>query len=220
VSCSTCKNGMQATILGLQWSILFPCATGWQCFVVCFATLSASQITQYRMARWLVNNELEVIWTEAVLSQHSFGRTEEGSKETSPDSRNKDRVSKQTFTEQVWVLFYFVILLSGVRLSPLCTAATTGLLYQSQMIDVGDCGAIYGMKIGKGNLSTRRKRAPVPLCPPQIPQVLHCAPTHAAAVETQWLTAWAIARPSIDVTGGWLILWVRDREYYNIQTIE
>jgi hypothetical protein len=33
------------------------------------------------------------------------------------------------------------------------------------MIDEGDCG----MKIGRGNRSTRRKPAPAPLCPPQIP---------------------------------------------------
>jgi hypothetical protein len=31
---------------------------------------------------------------------------------------------------------------SGVRLSPLGTAATSGLLYQPQMRDEGDCGAI------------------------------------------------------------------------------
>lgn len=29
-----------------------------------------------------------------------------------------------------------------------------------------DCGAVAGMKIGKGRRSTRRKPAPVPLCPP------------------------------------------------------
>jgi hypothetical protein len=34
------------------------------------------------------------------------------------------------------------------------------------MIDEDDCGAIGGMK---GNRSTRRKPAPAPLCPPQIP---------------------------------------------------
>jgi hypothetical protein len=39
-----------------------------------------------------------------------------------------------------------IIILSGVRLSPLGTATTTGLLYQPQMIDVGDCGAIGGIK--------------------------------------------------------------------------
>jgi hypothetical protein len=38
-----------------------------------------------------------------------------------------------------------------VGLSPLGTAATSGLLYKPQMIDEGDFGAIGGMKIGKGN---------------------------------------------------------------------
>jgi hypothetical protein len=58
---------------------------------------------------------------------------------------------------------------------PLCggtlgTVATTGLLYQPWMVGGGgDCGVIGGMKIGGGNRSTRRKPAPVPLCPPQIP---------------------------------------------------
>jgi hypothetical protein len=37
------------------------------------------------------------------------------------------------------------------------------------MMGEGDCGAIGGMKIGKGNRSTRRKPAPASLCPPQIP---------------------------------------------------
>jgi hypothetical protein len=37
-----------------------------------------------------------------------------------------------------------------VGLSPLGTAATSGLLYKPQMIDEGDCGAIGGMKIGRG----------------------------------------------------------------------
>jgi hypothetical protein len=49
------------------------------------------------------------------------------------------------------------------------TAATSGLLYKPQMTEEGDCGAIGGMKIGRGNRSTRRKLAPAPLCPPQIP---------------------------------------------------
>jgi hypothetical protein len=55
---------------------------------------------------------------------------------------------------------------SGVGLSPLGTAATVGLLYQPQMIDEGVCGAIGGMKIGRGNQSTRRKPSPAPLGPP------------------------------------------------------
>jgi hypothetical protein len=45
----------------------------------------------------------------------------------------------------------FFIIPSGVRLNQLGTVATTGLLYQPQMIDDGDCGAIGGMKIGRGN---------------------------------------------------------------------
>jgi hypothetical protein len=38
-------------------------------------------------------------------------------------------------------------------------------------MDDDDCGTAGGM-IGKGNRSTRRKPALVPLCPPQIPSVL------------------------------------------------
>jgi hypothetical protein len=44
-----------------------------------------------------------------------------------------------------YMLFFF--LLSGVGLSPLGIATTSGLLYKPQMIDEGDCGAIGGMKI-------------------------------------------------------------------------
>jgi hypothetical protein len=46
-----------------------------------------------------------------------------------------------------FTLSIFSIILSGVRLSPLGTAPTTGLLYQSQMIDDGD----PRMKIGRRN---------------------------------------------------------------------
>jgi hypothetical protein len=56
------------------------------------------------------------------------------------------------------------------------------------MIGEGDCGAIGGMKIGRGNRSSRRKPAPAPLCPPQFP-LDH---TRAAAVGNQRLTARAI----------------------------
>jgi hypothetical protein len=60
------------------------------------------------------------------------------------------------------------------------------------MIDEGDCGAIGGMKIGRGKRSTRRKPAPAPLCPPQIPYDQTRARTLAAAVRSQRLTAWAM----------------------------
>jgi hypothetical protein len=72
-----------------------------------------------------------------------------------------------------------------------------GLLYQPWMIDDDDdeCGAIGGMRIGRGNQSSRRKLNPVPLCPPQIPHDLTWARTRAAVVGSWWLTAWAMARP-------------------------
>jgi hypothetical protein len=81
------------------------------------------------------------------------------------------------------ILFFLLLLVS-----PLGTAATTGLLYQPQMIDDGDCGEIGGMKIGSGNRSTRRKPAPAPLCPPQIHDQTR-ARTRTAAVTSQRLTA-------------------------------
>jgi hypothetical protein len=62
------------------------------------------------------------------------------------------------------------------------------------MIDDYDCGAIGGIKIGKGNRSTPRKPAPVPLCPPQIPHDLTRARSRAAAVRSRRLSARAMAR--------------------------
>jgi hypothetical protein len=64
-----------------------------------------------------------------------------------------------------------------------------GLLYQPQMIDDDERGAIDGMRIGKGNRSTLRKPAPMLLCPPQIPHDLTWARTRAAAVGSRRLTA-------------------------------
>jgi hypothetical protein len=71
--------------------------------------------------------------------------------------------------DEMKFLFYLFsidfVFFSGVGLSPLGTAAISGLLYKPQMIDEGECGAIGGTKIGRGNRSTRRKPAPAPLCP-------------------------------------------------------
>jgi hypothetical protein len=69
------------------------------------------------------------------------------------------------------------------------------LLYHPQMIDDDDCGAIGGMKIDRGNRSTRRKPVPVPLCLPQIPHDLTLARILGAAVGSRRLTAWAMAWP-------------------------
>jgi hypothetical protein len=46
----------------------------------------------------------------------------------------------------------------------------------------GDCGAVGGMRIGRGNRSTRRKFAPTPLCSPQIPHEQARAQTRVAAL--------------------------------------
>jgi hypothetical protein len=83
----------------------------------------------------------------------------------------------------------FLIYLGGVRLSPHGTSATVVLLYQPRMIDDDDYGAVDGMRIGRGNPSTRRKPAPLPLCPPQTPHDLTWDRARAAAVGSQRLTA-------------------------------
>jgi hypothetical protein len=73
-----------------------------------------------------------------------------------------------------------------MRLSPLDTSATiTGLLHQRRMIDDDECETIGGMRIGRGNQSTRRKSAPEPLCPQQIPHDL----SWAAEMRSRRLTA-------------------------------
>jgi hypothetical protein len=93
------------------------------------------------------------------------------------------------FTAVIWGSFA-IIIISGVGLSPLGTAAISALLYNPQMIDEGDCGVVGGMKTGRGNRSTRRKPAPpAPLCPPQIPHDQTRARSRAAAVGSQRLTA-------------------------------
>jgi hypothetical protein len=79
----------------------------------------------------------------------------------------------------------------AVKLGPLGTAATNRPIVPD--LDDYDDVEIGGM-IGRGSRSTRRKPAPVPLCPPQTP---HAGRTRsrAAAVGSQRLTAWATARP-------------------------
>jgi hypothetical protein len=70
------------------------------------------------------------------------------------------------------------------KLGPLGTSATNWPA-------PGNCedGEFGGIKIGRGNRSTRRKSAPAPFCPPQIPLDQTRARTRAAAVGRQRLTA-------------------------------
>jgi hypothetical protein len=60
--------------------------------------------------------------------------------------------------------------------------------------DDGEVGALNGF--GRGNRSTRKKPAPMPLCSPQIPLNQTIARTRAAVVGSQRLTASAMARPT------------------------
>jgi hypothetical protein len=55
----------------------------------------------------------------------------------------------------------------GVQLGPLGIAATNRPIVPAPG-EYGD-GEIGGMMIGRGNRSTRRKPARLPLCPPQTP---------------------------------------------------
>jgi hypothetical protein len=57
------------------------------------------------------------------------------------------------------------------------------LSYQPRMMD--EYGTFGGTRIGKGNRNARRKLAPVPLCPPQIPHDLILGRTRIAAVGSQ-----------------------------------
>jgi hypothetical protein len=79
------------------------------------------------------------------------------------------------------------------KLGPLGTSATEWPIV-SAPVDY-DPGEFGGIKIGRGNRSTRRKHAPALLCPPQIPLDQTRARTRAAAVGSQRLTAWSMARP-------------------------
>jgi hypothetical protein len=82
-----------------------------------------------------------------------------------------------------------VIHLHGVRLGTAATVWPIVLAPDDDDDDYDDCGTIGGMQSGRGNRNTRRKRAPVPLCPPQIPHDLTRARTRVAAVGSRRLTA-------------------------------
>jgi hypothetical protein len=90
---------------------------------------------------------------------------------------------------------FYIFILMGWDWVHLVLRPLFGLLYQPQMVD-DECVAVGRIWIGKGNRSTRRKTAPVPLCRPQIPHDLTRARTRDAAVGIRRLTAWAIARPA------------------------
>jgi hypothetical protein len=92
------------------------------------------------------------------------------------------------------VVFFFSFLRWGETVH-LVRRPLTGLLYQPRMIDDDDgCGAVGGMRIGRGNRSTWKTPAPVLLWPPQITHDLNWTRTRTAAVGSRRLTDWAMAR--------------------------
>jgi hypothetical protein len=76
-------------------------------------------------------------------------------------------------------------MVGGVQMGPLGTAATNRPTVPAPGdYDNGETGGM----IGRGHRITRRKPAPVPLCPPQNPHAARTL-TRAAAVGSQRLTA-------------------------------
>jgi hypothetical protein len=88
---------------------------------------------------------------------------------------------------RVWYPSHLNVLSHGVRMSQLGTAATVWPAVPA--IDDDYCGAIGGIQIRRGNQTTRRKPAKVPLCQPQIPRGLTRARNRVAAVGRWRLTA-------------------------------
>jgi hypothetical protein len=62
---------------------------------------------------------------------------------------------------------HIIVSCGGVRLSPLGRSATIWPIVPAPNNDDDDdeCGAVGGMRIGRGNQSNRRKPAPMPLIP-------------------------------------------------------
>jgi hypothetical protein len=85
-----------------------------------------------------------------------------------------------------------------VRLNPLGMSAAIWPTSTGWLLGDDECKVVNGI-MGRGNHSTRRKPAPVPICPPQIPHDLNRARTPAAAVGSRRLTTWAIAASSFRI---------------------
>jgi hypothetical protein len=88
--------------------------------------------------------------------------------------------------------FNYILISSGMK----GNSNIRNILFYNVLICFDTCdGEFGGMKIGRGNRSTGRKPAPAPLCPPQIPLDQTRYRTRAAAVGSQRLNPWAMARP-------------------------
>jgi hypothetical protein len=103
------------------------------------------------------------------------------------------------------------------KLGPLGTSAT----YWPIVPAPGDCedGEFDGMN-GRGNRSSRRKPAPAPLCPPQIPLDQTRDWTRDASVGSQRLTASAMARPYSSVSWGNMLQDGRSRVRFLTKSVD
>jgi hypothetical protein len=86
---------------------------------------------------------------------------------------------------RAWNIYIIGIVGSGVQLDPLGATATNMPIVPAP--GYYDDGEVGGM-IDRENRSTRRKPAPVPLCPPQTPHAARTR-TRAAVVGSHRLTA-------------------------------
>jgi hypothetical protein len=105
---------------------------------------------------------------------------------------------------EIFIILIFLIGIvgGGVQLSP--HATNTPIVPAPGDYDDGEIGGM----IGKGNRSTRRKPAPMPLCPPQTPPAAWTR-TRAAPMESQRITALATARRFIILTFILDVFWIQ-----------
>jgi hypothetical protein len=131
--------------------------------------------SQWRMRNWLNTAPSPFSFTEKALRLHyqsQPGNVVSGKNgsyyeyHTKPINSLRRKCEAFKVKSSVpWKFLSFIIFLMWWDWVRLVLRPYFGLLYQRQMIN-DDCGAIGGMLIGRGNQSTLRKPAPVPLCPP------------------------------------------------------
>jgi hypothetical protein len=93
------------------------------------------------------------------------------------------------------LLFVIIIIIIIIIILSWLLNNTVNIETSVSDMTINECGAVRGMRIGRGNRRIRREPAQMSLCPPQIPHDLTCNRTRAAAVRSQRLTTWAMVLP-------------------------